>query len=173
MPTEANSALPTLPALAAIPLRMTPGVFKTTVITRALNTLFAAPLAEGELEFLAGRWMNVAISDAGLAFSVTLRGARLAAAKPAAAPNLSIEGSTYAFLKLASREEDADTLFFRRQLRTQGDTELGLYLKNFLDGLEPESLPYHKILDPLLRNSLRLADRIDKIRAYPQTFLSL
>ena len=30
----------------------------------------------------------------------------------------------------------ADTLFFNRRLRLGGDTELGLYVKNFLDSLE-------------------------------------
>jgi len=70
----------------------------------------------------------------------------------------------YTFLLLATRKEDADTLFFRRQLKTSGDTELGLHVKNFLDGLEPETLPYHQTIDPILRGSLAIADRVDKIR---------
>jgi predicted lipid carrier protein YhbT len=55
-------------------------------------------------------------------------------------------------------------LFFHRQLKTSGDTELGLHIKNFLDGLEPETLPYYRTIDPMLRTSLALADTADRIR---------
>ena len=43
---------------------------------------------------------------------------------------------------LAQRKQDPDTLFFSRRLSMQGDTELGLVVKNALDALE---LP---VLDP-------------------------
>jgi predicted lipid carrier protein YhbT len=66
---------------------------------------------------------------------------------------------------LATRKEDADTLFFRRQLKTSGDTELGLHVKNFLDGLEPETLLYHRVIDPILRRRLAVADGFDRIRS--------
>jgi predicted lipid carrier protein YhbT len=62
---------------------------------------------------------------------------------------------------------DAELRFsvsFRRQLKTSGDTELGLYVKNLLDGLELESLPYHRAIAPLLRSSLAVADGVDRIR---------
>jgi predicted lipid carrier protein YhbT len=164
MNSIAEDKYPELPALARIPLKFAPGKLKSFVISRALNTLFATPLAEDELEFLDGRRMNVCISDAGLSFSVTLENGRLQAHHAVNDPDLSIEGLTYTFLLLGTRREDSDTLFFRRQLKTQGDTELGLYLKNFLDGLEPETLPLHRILDPLMQKSLTLADRYQRLR---------
>ena len=40
------------------------------------------------------------------------------------------------FLTLLEGQEDADTLFFQRRLRIQGDTELGLLVKNWLDSVE-------------------------------------
>ena len=163
MNSIAEDKHPELPALARLPLQYAPVKLKSFVISRALNTLFATPLAEDELEFLAGRRMNVNISDAGLRFSVTLENGRLQAQRAVTEPDLSIEGSTYTFLLLGTRREDSDTLFFRRQLKTQGDTELGLYLKNFLDGLEPETLPLHRILDPLMQKSLALADRYQRL----------
>jgi predicted lipid carrier protein YhbT len=163
MKSIAEDQQPKLPALARLPLQYAPAKLKTFFISRALNTLFATPLAEDELEFLDGRRMNVCINDAGLSFSVTLENGRLQAHHTATEPDLSIEGSTYTFLLLGTRREDADTLFFRRQLKTQGDTELGLYLKNFLDGLEPETLPLHRILDPLMHKSLALADQYQRL----------
>jgi hypothetical protein len=38
---------------------------------------------------------------------------------------------------LALRREDPDTLFFTRRLVLEGDTELGLALKNALDAFSP------------------------------------
>jgi predicted lipid carrier protein YhbT len=130
-----------------------------------MNELFAKHLEGGELAFLVGRAMNVVVSDADLRFSVRLDQGKFRADTEVPDPDLTIEGTVYTFLLLATRKEDADTLFFRRQLKTSGDTELGLYVKNFLDGLEPETLPYHRIVDPILHKSLAIADRIDRIRS--------
>jgi len=163
MNSIAEDKHPELPALARLPLQYAPNKLKSFVISRALNTLFATPLAEDELEFLNGRRMNVCIIDAGLSFSVTLENSRLQVNRAVSEPDLSIEGTIYTFLLLGTRREDSDTLFFRRRLKTQGDTELGLYLKNFLDGLEPETLPLHRILDPLMQKSLSLADRYQRL----------
>ncbi len=127
--------------------------------------MFAAPLAAGELGFLARRVMNVVVSDAKLKFSVKLDRQKLQAGIEVAEADLTIEGTVYTFLLLATRKEDADTLFFRRQLKTSGDTELGLHVKNFLDGLEPEALPYHRAVDFILCHSLAFADRFDKVRS--------
>jgi len=88
----------------------------------------------------------------------------LRAANEVPEADLTIEGTVYTFLLLATRKEDADTLFFRRQLKTSGDTELGLHVKNLLDGLELETLPYHRTMAPILRSSLAVADGVDKIR---------
>ncbi|HBE93052.1 MAG TPA: sterol-binding protein [Gammaproteobacteria bacterium] len=163
MNTNTATDLPVLPALARLPLKLAPNSLKTIVITRALNTLFATPLTDGELEFLDTRRVNVTISDAELAFCVSLDNDRLVASRLSSQPDLSLEGTVYTFLLLGTRKEDADTLFFRRQLKSQGDTELGLFVKNFLDGLEPETLPLHKILDPLMKNSLAIADRYQRL----------
>ena len=129
-----------------------------------MNAMFAMPLQEGELEFLAGRVMNVFVSDAELRFSVSLDQGQLRAGTAVSEADLTIEGTVYTFLLLATRKEDADTLFFRRQLKTSGDTELGLHVKNFLDGIEPETLPYHRTIDPILRGSLAVADGVERIR---------
>ncbi|MNT73963.1 SCP-2 sterol transfer family protein [compost metagenome] len=55
--------------------------------------------------------------------------------------DVTIRGNWREFLLLASRQEDPDTLFFRRRLVIEGDTELGLTLKNLIDSLDPEVLP--------------------------------
>ncbi len=130
-----------------------------------MNAMFATPLEAGELGFLAQRVMNVIVTDAELRFSVRLDQDKLRAGNEVAEADVTIEGTVYTFLLLATRKEDADTLFFHRQLKTSGDTELGLHVKNFLDGLEPETLPYHRVIDRILRRSLAVADGVDKIRS--------
>lgn len=132
-------------------------------IRRALNTLFREPMAEGELAFLEGKTINVVIEDSRLEFSVSMRQERLFIDHPHPRADLVISGKLYTFLTLATRREDADTLFFHRQLKSEGDTELGLYVKNFLDGLDPQSLPAHHLLDRLMQGALGAADQLPEV----------
>jgi predicted lipid carrier protein YhbT len=155
---------PELPSIARKPLAWVPMSAKANAITRAMNTMFETSLRAGELGFLAQRVINIIVSDANLRFSVRLDQGKLRAGFEVSEADLTIEGTVYTFLLLTTRKEDADTLFFRRQLKTSGDTELGLHVKNFLDGLEPETLPYHRTIEPILRGSLAVADGVDKIR---------
>ncbi len=140
---------PLLPAPLALPLSLVPSKSYGALMVKLLNKLFAPELADGELDFLNEKIMRVDVVDARLNFSITLRNGVLCAAESNQPHDLSIEGSVYDFLLLATRREDADTLFFNRRLRLGGDTELGLYVKNFLDALELEERigPFLKMLD--------------------------
>ena len=51
-------------------------------------------------------------------------------------PDLTISARARDFLALMAREEDADTLFFSRRLQMEGETELGLQVKNTLDAID-------------------------------------
>ncbi|CBJ79537.1 putative sterol carrier protein, SCP [Xenorhabdus bovienii str. Jollieti] len=42
---------------------------------------------------------------------------------------------------LESRREDPDTLFFQHRLRIEGNTELGLHVKNLVDAIRLGSMP--------------------------------
>lgn len=137
---------PTMPMPLAFPLGLIPSAAHSTAMAKVLNRLFAPELADGELDFLDGRVMLIRVSDARINIRLTLSEGRLRAVSGSRAEDLSIEGSVYDFLLLATRREDADTLFFNRRLRLGGSTELGLYVKNFLDGLELEGR-----LGPLLK----------------------
>ncbi|HEB95908.1 MAG TPA: sterol-binding protein [Sedimenticola thiotaurini] len=138
--------LPPFPGPLSLPLGLIPVRTHSAVMARVLNRLFAPELAEGELDFLEGRVMRIGVTDARLAYHLTLEGNRLQAADGARPFDLEIQGGVHDFLLLATRREDADTLFFNRRLRLGGDTELGLYVKNFLDSLELDQR-----LGPLLK----------------------
>jgi len=73
----------------------------------------------------------------------------------------------YAFLQLVTRAEDTDTLFFRRHLTTTGDTELGLRVKNLLDGMDLDTMPLQPLLGIAMRTALTTADKIESFRKRP------
>jgi predicted lipid carrier protein YhbT len=140
---------PTLPRPLALPLKVIPSAAHSKALVMALNKIFATPLRDGELDFLEGQIMLVKVSDANLEFRITLAGDKLKVANNKRPHDLSIEGTVFDFMLLATRREDADTLFFNRRLKLGGSTELGLYVKNFLDALEIEErwAPLLKVLN--------------------------
>lgn len=148
------------PSLLAKPLSLIPGRLHASLISNALNRLLAGQIADGELEFMAGRYLQVEVMDAGIRFTLSFDGRRLLAASARNSPDLIFRGNVYDFLLLAARREDSDTLFFQRRLNIEGDTEMGLAIKNFLDAIDIESLPYHRLMDRFLNGGVRLYERL-------------
>jgi len=157
-----------LPRFVSKPFSFLPRILKTRPIQRTVNILFASHIESGELQFLAERDGVGRIIDADLDFTLRLVEDRLLVGPPVDAADLTIEGTVYTFLQLATRSEDSDTLFFRRQLRMSGDTELGLYVKNFLESVEPESLPLQPALGHVLDFSLRAANAFGRLGSWRQ-----
>ncbi|QGU32102.1 ubiquinone anaerobic biosynthesis accessory factor UbiT [Thermochromatium tepidum] len=137
----------------AFPLRLVPGTLHSRALAAILNQVMNEALAEGELDFLKGRRIAIEIDDLGLRYRLGLENGRIRGYGDERPADASIAGGLHEFLLLAARREDADTLFFQRRLRMSGDTELGLYLKNFLDAFEPPAR-----WTPLIRALERLAD---------------
>ncbi|QHG68061.1 ubiquinone anaerobic biosynthesis accessory factor UbiT [Pseudomonas putida] len=120
--------------------RHVPFAYQKLLIEQLAARLFAEPLKEGAFELLRGHWLRLQVSDLGLAWCVTCDGRRLKLLAREQA-DVTIRGNWREFLLLASRQEDPDTLFFRRRLVIEGDTELGLAVKNLLDALDPQQMP--------------------------------
>jgi predicted lipid carrier protein YhbT len=133
---------PTLPALLALPFALIPGPVHSTILTTALNMLFAGRIQQGdEFEFLRDRVLAIKVCDARVEYHFRYAGpAGFVPVQAAQKPDLTISGTIYDFLALATRREDSDTLFFNRRVVMEGDTALGLELKNLLDGMDPEAL---------------------------------
>ena len=148
------------PALLAKPLLLIPGRVHATVISNVLSQLFARQIADGDLEFMTGRYLRVEVMDAGIRFDLSFDGRRLRDASNVNSPDLILRGNVYDFLLLAARKEDSDTLFFQRRLKIEGDTDMGLEIKNFLDAIETESLPYHQVMDRFLGRAVHLYERL-------------
>lgn len=94
-------------------------------------------LPEDSLELLAGRSFLVDVLDTGGRACFTYRdGLFRPLLRVPERPDLAFRANLSAFLQLAARQEDPDTLFFNRELSIEGDTELGLIVKNMLDAVE-------------------------------------
>lgn len=106
----------------------------------SLNHCFLSAVRQGDLDFLRGRQARITIPDINVDFVVTLRGQRLQVSLTPLAPDVSFRADTRSLLRIVAGQVDPDTLFFRRKLAIEGDTELGLALKNFLDSQDPEQL---------------------------------
>ncbi|MCP4043993.1 MAG: sterol-binding protein [Gammaproteobacteria bacterium] len=135
-----------------------------SVLATGLNQMFAPELRDGELDFMNNRVVAFHVRDIGLDVRIGLGPGGFCSIPSTRQPELTMKGNLYDFLLLATRKEDPDTLFFHRRLRLEGDTELGLYLKNFLDGLDldPARLPLP--VKMFIRHSVPLYNRLFMFR---------
>ena len=105
-----------------------------------LNLLLAQHVPADVAEALRGRHLRIVVRDARVTFDFGWTGKAFAAyavsAVRNASPDLTIAATAADFFALARREQDPDTLFFSRRLVMEGDTELGLMVKNMLDAMD-------------------------------------
>ena len=129
------------PARLAPFVRRVPPAWQARLLDAAMRHVLAAPLAAGALDALQARRIGIEVADLDLRWVVVLRDGRMQVCAPGEPAQATVRGSATDLLLLASRREDADTLFFQRRLRLTGDTELGLTARNLLDQLPWEDVP--------------------------------
>ena len=83
-----------------------------------------------------GQCIDLEVLDLGFRVHVLYEKGRFVPASSGQLVNVRIAANYSDLLSLARREEDADTLFFNRRLILDGDTELGLRIKNWADSLD-------------------------------------
>ncbi|MGG8471435.1 ubiquinone anaerobic biosynthesis accessory factor UbiT [Rahnella sp. PAMC25617] len=143
------------PSLLSLPLKFTPFALQRQVLQQVLSWQLRQALADGELDFLEGRWLKIEVSDLSLTWLMSVQESKLVIAERGEA-DVSFSGNANDLILIAARKEDPDTLFFQRRLRIEGDTELGLYVKNLMDSIDLDTMPL------LLKNGLlRLADFVE------------
>lgn len=126
----------TLPAPLARLGGKLPQLPPTLALVTGLNLALGRLIPREPLEMLEGKRFCIRVIDAGmtLRFGYGARGFRpVFDATPA---DLTISARSRDFIALLMREEDPDTLFFNRRLLMEGDTDLGLLVKNTLDGID-------------------------------------
>lgn len=108
----------------------------SVLFVAALNLALRQHLASDVRQSLQHRQLRIHVRDAQLTFDFQWIGERFVACPRALTTDLTISANASDFLALAQRQADPDTLFFNRRLTMQGDTELGLMIKNSLDAME-------------------------------------
>lgn len=128
------------PQMFGLTLRCIPFSVKKQVIEQLLQIQFKHSLDDGDLDFLENRWLKIQVTDLQLIWFVSLIDNKLVVSREEIA-DVSFIGNTNDLILIATRRQDPDTLFFQRRLIVEGDTELGLYVKNLMDSIELESMP--------------------------------
>ena len=132
----------TLPRPVGAVLSRLPAYPGSVLLVTAINLALSRHLPQDVKDLLKDKRLSIRVRDARVAFDFTWNGQRFAPSAPQANPDLAISANAQDFVLLAQRRQDPDTLFFSRRLSMEGDTELGLVVKNALDAIE---LP---VLDP-------------------------
>ena len=155
---------PKLPWPLALPLRLIPKRAHGVILSSILNKVFCNELVEGELDFLEGRVVDIMVSDLHLGYKLTLKNSAISEAG-SRKTDLRISGSVYDFLLLISGKEDPDTLFFQRHLIMDGDTGLGVHLKNVLSAIEMDKLPLPADIRPYIERLIRIYENLPYLTA--------
>lgn len=134
-----------IPASVGRVVSRLPQLPPTLLLVGALNLALDRILPRERLQPLIGKRLLIAVTDAGLSLRFSLTHCGFVPSLERAEPDLRISAATRDFLALVLREEDPDTLFFSRRLLMEGDTDLGLLVKNTLDAVE---LPDFSNLSP-------------------------
>lgn len=141
-----------IPAPVAALLSRLPVYPGSLLFVSALNLALPRHLPDDVRQSLRGKRLRIRVTDAQLSFDFQWRHDRFAACQTGADADLTISAHAHDFLLLARRLEDPDSLFFSRRLVMEGDTELGLLMKNTMDAIEQPMLNLAQ-LSPLHRLS--------------------
>ena len=127
-----------VPAVLSQVISRAPSYPGSLVFASAANLILKDSMTEEMQTMLAGKLLRLSVTDMGLHFNFLWASGGFVAGWHVDEPDLVICASAHDFILLASRREDPDTLFFNRRLVMEGDTELGVLLKNTIDALEPD-----------------------------------
>jgi predicted lipid carrier protein YhbT len=139
-------------------MKLLPRKLHGYALSKVLNQVFKREISDGELDFLEERTVRIDVIDAGLSYTVSMRQGLFVEAGLAPV-DLTITGTVYDYLLLITNREDPDTLFFQRHLTMDGDTGLGVHLKNMLAAIEMEQLPLPSRFRPAIDRCLALYER--------------
>ena len=137
-----------MPNILRPSLRLLPFSAQKSLLLPALHSVFREAIEDGDFEFLQGKWLKIAVTDLELNWWLSFEenqlimkpdGSSLKAKQNIEDVSFSATGDD--LLLIAGRKQDPDTLFFQRRLKIEGDTELGLEVKNLIDAIDIEQLP--------------------------------
>ena len=132
---------PVAKSVIGIPGRFIPYPVQKQVLSLVLNQAFREPLHHGELDFLEGAKVRIRVTDLNIDWLISVDSDSFTPLERELEDDVRISGESPDFILLATRQADPDTLFFQRRIRIEGDTELGLGVKNTMDSMDWDDLP--------------------------------
>ena len=129
------------PQFLRLPVSLIPFAVKKAAMVFILQRVFKEALEDGDFEFLEDRFLKVSLDDLQLSCFITLQQGQLLVKEQSDSFDVSFAAGLNDLILIAGRKEDPDSLFFQRRLRIEGDTELGLEVKNLMDSLDLDELP--------------------------------
>lgn len=129
------------PSLLRAPARWMPFALQQKLMGALLSQIFSDALADGDFAFLQDRWLRIEVRDLQLGWFISSSEAGLIIAEQAPQADVTFSAELNDLILIAGRKEDPDSLFFQRRLRIEGDTELGLEVKNLMDSIDLAVLP--------------------------------
>lgn len=140
-------------------LSMLPTYPGSVLFVAGLNLALVKHLPADVQQSLVGKKLRIKVTDAQLSFDFIWKKSTFAPCRNSGDTDLMIGASAHDFLLLAQRKEDPDTLFFSRRLIMEGDTELGLLVKNTLDAIESPLFNLERLAPARVLERLRLVPR--------------
>lgn len=104
---------------------------------RVLDRVLLPRLPDDARQALTGRCVELVVTDFGLRVRLRITPDGFASAGEGGEAALRVAATGASYLRLLRGEDDPDRMFFERTLVMEGDTELGLVLKNTLDAIGP------------------------------------
>ena len=150
-----------------LPLRIVPDTIHAAVLARCFNHLLQGQALALRLTEIEGKSVRIHIRDTQSRLDFRIHNHRLQPAMHGG-PDVTISGNFFDFWQLATRQEDPDTLFFRRSLDIEGETETGVHIKNLLDALDYDwDAHFDAVLFPALAVvAKQLRMKVDKFINY-------
>jgi len=140
-----------MPTILRPSLRLLPFSAQKSLLLPALHSIFNDAIEDGDFEFLQGKWLKISITDLQVNWWLSVDNDQLIMASLAdnIVEDVSFSANGDDLILIAGRKQDPDTLFFQRRLKIEGDTELGLEVKNLIDAIDIEQLPssVHDLVD--------------------------
>ena len=148
-----------IPAVLGRVVSRMPSYPGSLLFVSVINPILKDHITKEMQAMLAGKLLRLRVTDMGLYFNFLWTNGGFVAGWHVDEPDLVISASAHDFVLLASRREDPDTLFFSRRLVMEGDTELGVLLKNTVDALELDVSALIKAAPVRMLSSLFRANR--------------
>lgn len=156
---------PVAKKVIGLPGRYIPYALQKQVLSLVLNQAFREPLRHRELDFLEGAKVRIKVTDLCIDWLIRVGSDKFTPLERALKDDVCISGESTDFVMLATRQADPDTLFFQRRIRIEGDTELGLGIKNTMDSMDWDDLPLP--LRRLLQGISLVIEKLQKLNFTP------